>query len=255
MVSPSQLDRAFSETESTRDSGRQEIIDSGSVDDFWECVDYARKHGRTDDLEFWLIEIATSGLDAEVLASGLIALAKEILEPQGRVYEALIYLRYIAPALFGDQHAQVLEFIERFDTQLSEETRVESTEGWRDYDLTGRLETGHDQQHYYDRFLAYFHATNNDERKQLMETFRSNFLPNIIGFFQGLMGSIGKYGVKSETVVKAFDDFWKAAYPDIKPGIPRRSTGGGYQAPSTTMPTPQTSQPKTGLGGYGVTKS
>jgi len=145
--------------------------------------------------------------------------------------------------------------IERLDARLAEEATVQSTEGWRDYDLTARLETGHDQQHYYDRFLAYFHATNNDERRELMEQFRSNFLPNIIGFFQGMMGSIGQYGVESETVVKAFDDFWKAAYPDVKPGIPRRRVGSGYQAPSETAVAEQPATPPRGLGGYGVTKS
>lgn len=255
MVSESQLSDAFSESDDLKERGRQFIIDSGSVEDFWLCVEHARKLTKPEDLEFWLVEIVTSGADPEVLGNGLLTLAKEVLVPQGRVYEAVFFLRYIAPALFGDQHREATSLMAQCEVSLAENRVVESNEGWRDYDLTGKIEAGKSQQHYYDRFLAYFHATNDGERAELMAKFQVNFLPMIYGFFLGMFSSIVKYGVQTDTVIKAFDDFWKSAYPNVKPGIPRGRSKAEYQSNSGLETIESKREQKPPKLGYGTSKS
>jgi hypothetical protein len=247
------LSRAFSVDADTADAAKDELIDLNDIEVFYECINHARELRDDENLEFWLIEVATSRKSVEIIARSLIELTSEIFVPQSRFNEALIYLRYLQSSVYGDLHKEIIGLIGNLEAGLEVSHSAKSTESWQTYDLSKPLQPGLDQQHYYDRFLAYFHATNDSKVSERVEEFQSDFLPKVIGFFIGLSDSLKSYGVNRDTAVKAYIDFLKMAYPQFRPGLLK--VGGS----SVTLPTPpvamkqeesNTSKQK----GYGISK-
>ena len=261
------LNLAFSEDPEIRDAAREKVIDLDSLKALHECVDHARKHNDFDNLEFWLIELVTCRGDAKTIGEAILALTIEIHRPQGRFNEGLVYLRYIQKSLFDDLHAQVTQIISEFDQALSQENRLIQSGQWESYDLTKRIEVGQTQQHYFDRFIAYFVETNDEERAEIVAEMQIDFLPRIIGFFLGIKESVSKFGVESETVVAAFMEFLKIAYPKFSPGLVKIRSGSFGEAPDSETAIrsrepgqavnenveSETSKPS--KKGYGLTKS
>jgi len=150
---------------------------------------------------------------------------------------------------------------------LSRKNNLIQNGQWESYDLTKRIEVGQTQQHYFDRFIAYFVETNNEERAELVAEMQIDYLPRIIGFFLGIKGSVSEFGVESETVVAAFMEFLKIAYPKFSPGLVKIRSGSFGESPDneTVIRSREPGQaanesvdsatPKTSKKGYGITKS
>lgn len=247
------LFRAFSSEADTADAAKDELIELNDIEVFYECINYARELRDEENLEFWLVEVATSRKSVEIIAKSLIELTLEIFIPQSRFNEALVYLRYLQSSVYGDLHKEIVALIGRLEAGLEVSHSAKSTENWQTYDLTKPLQAGLDQQHYYDRFLAYFHATNDSTVSERVEEFQSDFLPKIIGFFIGLSVSLESYGVNRDTAVKAYVDFLKVAYPQFRPGLLKV---GGSSITSSTPPvtTKQEKSFTTKQKGYGISK-
>ena len=246
--------RAFNVDSELAEPARDEIIEMNDLEAFYECVDHARKNADLVNLEFWLVEISTSRKSVEVIANSLVELTLEVLSPQNRLNEALVYLRYVQGSVFGDLHKQISELILQFDSAVLNDRSLVYSENWRNYDLTKRLETGHDQQHYYDRFIAYFHEINDEKMSQRVDEFKVDFLPRIMGYFIGLSESLEKMGVRRDTAVKAFIDFLKLAYPSFRPGLLK--VGSAHEdSPTPVTPVPKAESVSTKQKGYGISKS
>jgi hypothetical protein len=266
-VNPQLLDLAFSKVSETRDSAREKIIDLGSIGALEECVAKSRREKDAENLEFWLIEKVTCRGDAKTIGQAIIELAIEVHKPQGRFNEGLVYLRYIQKSLFDELYLKVTQLIADFELALSRENKLIQNGQWENYDLTKRIEVGQTQQHYFDRFIAYFIETNDDERAELVAELQVDYLPRIIGYFQGLNSSISKFGVESETAIAAFVEFMKIAYPKFSPGLVKIRTGSFGQDPDaeTAIRSREPGQeveentenqgPKPSKKGYGITKS
>jgi hypothetical protein len=253
-LEPSLISRAFSVDPDTVEAARDEIIETNDVEAFYECITKAREANDIVNLEFWLVEVATSRKSVETIAGSLIELTKEVLIPQSRNNEAMVYLKYIQSSVFSDLHKEVSQLIVQLESQISNDQTVAYSDNWRNYDLSKRLEIGHDQQHYYDRFIAYFHETNDEKMSERIEEFKVDYLPRIMGYFIGLSESLEKFGVKRDTAVKAYMDFLKLDYPDFRPGLlkvgdKKETTSSPPQSPT------KVEKVTTKKSGYGISKS
>lgn len=203
---------AFSSDSEVKEAARKQIIEMNSVDAFQQCVAQARIVKDQDSLEFWLIELATSDNDENIIGNAVSDLAEEILEPQLRLVEGLVYLDRAAKLTSGDVTTRILEIKSRFQTKVESATGVVSSEEWRTTDISKPLESGKTQQDYYNRMRAYFYAVKDKDKDfaSLLDTLVNKphtYLPMIFGLFQSLTSGMKKYGVESETVIKAFYDF------------------------------------------------
>jgi hypothetical protein len=261
------LEASFGVNEEARDVAREAIIEESSIPILYQCVEEARRRNDAEALEFWLVELITCRGDAATIGKAILELSLEILEPQSRFHEGLIYLRYIQRSVYEDLHKEISNTLSRFENVAKLQTHVRATEGWKSYDITKGIERGKDQQHYYDRFVSYFMATKEEKMDPLIADLKVDFLPRIIGYFQGITGAISDYGVESETVIFAFDEFLKIAYPDFIPGAVKMSTGAFGVTPNAEVmiqpkaageETPKmavTQQAKPAKKGYGLSKS
>lgn len=251
---PAALAKAFDSDEAIRDEGRDEIIASASVETLQFCSDHAKQIGDVESHEFWLVEVATSRSDAETIALGIAELTEEILLPQGRYFESMFYLEYIQKAVFGDIENRIGSLRALVDSEAKSKSEVAPTDDWKDYDLSKPLESGHSQQHYYDRMRAYYTATKADRMDPLFEDLKIDYLPRIFGYFIGLSSALKELGVKSETAIRAFRDFQSDFYPDFRPGLPRAKKPIANPAPQAA-PEPKVAEKKSrNIGGYGMSK-
>lgn len=251
---PAALAKAFDSDEATRDEGRDEIIASASVETLQFCSDHAKQIGDVESHEFWLVEVATSRSDAETIALGIAELTEEILLPQGRYFESMFYLEYIQKAVFGDIEDRIGSLRGLVDSEAQSKSEVAPSDDWKDYDLSKPLETGHSQQHYYDRMRAYYTATKADNMDSLFKDLQIDYLPRIFGYFIGLSSALEELGVQSETAIRAFRDFQNDFYPDFRPGLPRAKKPNANPAPQAA-PEPQVTEKKSrDIGSYGMSK-
>jgi len=221
------LIRAFSSDSETSESATQDLIALNDIEVFYDCINHAREIQDYENLEFWLVEVATSRKSVEIIAKSIINLTLEILIPQRRFNEALVYLKYLQNSVFGDLHKEIIGMIVKLEAELEVSQATKSTDNWQTYDLSKPLQRGLDQQQYYDRFLAYFHATNDATMSERVKEFQTDFLPNVMGFFIGLSTSLESLGVDRDTAVKAFVDFLKLAYPEFRPGLLKVGASSG----------------------------
>jgi hypothetical protein len=264
-VDPQLLEAAFSSDEGVRDAAREKIIEIATIDAFYECVDAARVRGDAKNLEFWFLELITCRGDAETIGKAIYELAIEVHEPQGRFHEGLVYLRYIQKSVYEDLYENITAAIARFEELIVKADKFSQSGGWETYDITKPIETGKSQQHYFDRFLCYFMATKEQSMDPIINDMRTDYLPRIVGFFIGIKSSIVSYGVEGDTVVGAFSEFIKIAYPDFVPGAVKMSSGAFGQSPGVknkispndpreAKPAPAAQPAKPASRGYGISK-
>jgi hypothetical protein len=219
------FENAFSTDPDVQDEAREKIIDIATVSTFYECVDEARRRGDEESLEFWLIELVTSRGDAATIGKAIHELSVEVLGPQKRYREAMTYLTYIRKSVFNQLHSDITETIDRFEREIKANNSFVENDAWKSYDIATRIEKGKTQQHYFDRFVSYFTATKSEKMDPLIEDLKIDYLPRIIGYFQGVTGTLEEYGVESETVIGAFNYFLKITYPNFVPGAVKLTSG------------------------------
>lgn len=201
---------AFSPDPELKQAARNQIIEMNSIVAMQQCIAQARIVKDQDSLEFWLIEVVTSSAEVNIIGNAVSDLAEEVLEPELRFAEGLVYLDHVAKLTSGDVTTRILNIKSRFQDKLRSATRVVSSEDWRTTDISKPLETGKTQQDYYNRMRAYFYAVKDKDFASLLDTLVNNprtYLPMIFGLLQSLTSGMKKHGVESETVIKAFYDF------------------------------------------------
>ena len=252
-VDLSLLSKAFSTEPETANVAKDEIIELNDIEAFYECITHARELRDDENLEFWLIEVATSRTSAEIVAKSLVELTLDVFIPQKRFNEALVYLKYLQGSVFGQLHKEIIEIIGKLEIEVDAAHAVKYTENWKTYDLSVPLQSGLDQQEYYDRFLAYFHATNDSRMSERVDDFKADFLPKMFGYFIGLSESLNSFGVQRDTAVKAYVDFLSLAYPKFRPGLLK--TGSSTLESSTpVVQTMREERIATTQKGYGISK-
>lgn len=248
------LAKAFDSQPEIRAEGRDQIVSGGRIEDFYECADFAQVIHDSESLEFWLVEVATSREHAEILAKAIFRLAEEVLAPQRRFHEGAVYLEYIARAVSGESETKALDLLSQFESQARIDSEISQSETWKTLDISQALELGQTQQHYYDRFLAYFSAVHAERMVPLFDELKFDYLPNIFGYFIGLTTSIKEKGVKSETAIKAFRDYQALFFNEFRPGIPRQKNSSSSYGPAKHRDG-EGSSGKKDISGYGVSKT
>jgi hypothetical protein len=253
-MKPTQIDLAFDQDEQSRDTARTAIISTNSLVEFRSCVDRARSIQDLENLEFWLVEIVTSTFGLEEISLSIVELAEEVHIPDERFAESLLYLKYVEKSVFGDLQKRVIGLIETCEEGLRSNSRVVVGESWKSVDLSQPLVQGLSDQEHYDRFIAYFHHINEDTMAPIFDQMKVSFLPNALGFFNGLAGNMVKFGVKRDVIIQAFVEFRDLCYPSFRPGVPRSGSPAKTSEPtkstSTEVPTPPQ-----GRSSYGISKS
>jgi len=245
--------QAFENDINLRAEGRELVVETGDVNDFLECADYAKTINDLDSLEFWLVEVATSRAELQTISSALFRLAQEVLGPQRRFHEGSVYLDYISRSLSGESETIALNLLTSFQNSALDGAEIVESDSWKTLDISNPLETGQTQQHYYDRFMAYFHAVHDERMISLFEELKLDFLPKIFGYFIGLTSSLKGKGVESETAIKAFTDYQRLNFKDFRPGIPKLKNS----APLNSAITPDASaevSTKKDISAYGLSK-
>ena len=248
------LAKVFHSDPEVRAEGRALVVSGASIEDFYQCADFAKGINDEDSLEFWLVEVVTSRAQSATIAAAIFRLAEEVLQPQGRFFEGSVYLKYIARAVTGDTEAKALVLLERFENQARIGTEIVQSQAWRDFDISQSMALGQSQQYYYDRFMAYFSAVHDQTMVPLFEELQFDYLPNIFGYFIGLTSSLKEKGVKSETAIQAFSDYQNMFFSDFKPGIPKQLTSGSAYA-SVMHQEREAPVATKNIGGYGLSKS
>jgi len=210
------LKNAFSNDSEIRSTARNEIVEIGSIDNFYTCVNQARMIDDVESLEFWLKEIATSDADPKTIATAVIDLAQEVLEPNSRFVEGLYHLNYILKLADNELINQVEKLIDRFSDLDKANDRIARNETWRNVDLSKPMEKGKSQQEYYERLRAYFTAIDSSKLTAVFEDLKVEFLPVFMGFFNGVMIGLGEIEIDTETVFRAFRDFQEENHPDFE---------------------------------------
>lgn len=210
------LKNAFNNDPGTKSAARNEIVEIGSIDNFYTCVNQARMIDDVESLEFWLKEIATSDADHKTVATAVINLAQEVLEPNSRFVEGLYHLNYILKLADNELIIQVEKLIDRFSELDKANDRITKNETWRNVDLSKPLEKGKSQQEYYERLRAYFTAIDSSTLAPVFEDLKVEFLPVFMGFFNGVLDRLSETNIESETVFRAFRDFQEENHPDFE---------------------------------------
>jgi hypothetical protein len=249
------LDSAFSSVLDEREAARTSIIQRNELPEFRKCVDRARREQDLENLEFWLIEIATSAFGLDEIALSVIELAEDVHIPEKRFAEATLYIRYIHRAVVGDAQKRASEIESKCQSGLISQTGLVVGDGWKEFDLTKPLEEGKDQQYNLDRLVAYFFHVNDETMAPLFEQFKTSFLPNVIGFLNGLASGIQEYGVNRDTVCLAFMTFMDLAYPNFRPGVPRRSSPATPSKAPQARSTDEQVKPVSTRSPYGISKN
>jgi hypothetical protein len=214
-LTQTERDAAFSDDAGVVSAARARIIESGSVEAFYDCVRRARNLGRQGDLEFWLVEIVTGRGHTRTIATGILEFVEEVLEPGQRWTEALLYLRYIEPAVGGSLRERLQSMIERVEGAREWLSEIETTEGWRKgANNPLRLD---DKQHTYDAVRAHAASQSNESLTWIESSQPENFLPNMAGFFIGLMKALTKSEIDAEVAARAWRDNWVSKFPEIRP--------------------------------------
>jgi tetratricopeptide (TPR) repeat protein len=174
------------------------------------CGDAASAVGNLERAEFWFMEVATADADETVRADGIENLARRVLLPAGRLYEAELYTRNAA--LKADARSRV-----RADRTLADIKNMliargpdglEFDDRWRHVDISGPARIGSTQQELYRRMIAYtFYMDSVGELDGLIAGLQSDFMQCITGYLIGLAETSSELGMERETAVKATADW------------------------------------------------